>query len=310
MARRRNTETFVVISPTGKILLTAFFALFLVVLYLPTVLLIVFSFNDGTVAAFPLEGLTTEWYSRALKSQEIRQALWASVRVAALSAAIATVIALMASYPLARRHVRGKAVISALMLVPLVVPTVVLGVALLILFQKGVIPIGLGLTSVMIGHVVIALPFAVLILLPRIASIDKRLEEAAYDLGASGLQMFRRVMLPLITPSILSAFLISFVFSIDEVVIASFIAGDQPTYPVYLYSGLKFPETTQTLIPGVHCGLGWRNAGRRAQCRQHGRDDAHECGAGTDRGGRLRLHRRRACERSHSEPGHCKRDRQ
>ncbi|MCX6392806.1 MAG: ABC transporter permease [Actinobacteria bacterium] len=249
MARRRNTETFVVISPTGKVLLTAFFALFLVVLYLPTVLLIVFSFNAGTVAAFPLEGLTTKWYGLALHSESIRQALWASVRVATLSAAIATLIALMASYPLARRHVRGKAVISALMLVPLVVPTVVLGVALLILFQKGVIPIGLGLISVMIGHVVIALPFAVLILLPRIASIDKRLEEAAYDLGASGLQMFRRVMLPLIVPSILSAFLISFVFSIDEVVIASFIAGDQPTYPVYLYSGLKFPEKTQTLIP-------------------------------------------------------------
>jgi len=249
VARRRNTETFVVISPTGKVLLTVFFALFLVVLYLPTVLLIVFSFNAGTVAAFPLEGLTTKWYGLALHSEEIRQALWASVRVATLSAAIATLIALMASYPLARRHVRGKAFISALMLVPLVVPTVVLGVALLILFQKGIIPIGLGLTSVMIGHVVIALPFAVLILLPRIASIDKRLEEAAYDLGASGLQMFRRVMFPLIVPSILSAFLISFVFSIDEVVIASFIAGDQPTYPVYLYSGLKFPEKTQTLIP-------------------------------------------------------------
>ena len=92
-------------------------------------------------------------------------------------------------------------------------------------------------------------PFAVLILLPRISSIDKRLEEAAYDLGASGWQMFLRVMLPLILPSILSAYLIAFVFSIDEVVIASFIAGDQPTYPVYLYSGLKFPEKTQTLIP-------------------------------------------------------------
>ena len=131
----------------------------------------------------------------------------------------------------------------------LVVPTVVLGVALLLLFQKGFFHIGLGLTSVMIGHVVIALPFAVLILLPRISSIDKRLEEAAYDLGASGWQMFRRVMLPLIFPSILSAYLIAFVFSIDEVVIASFIAGDQPTYPVYLYSGLKFPEKTQTLIP-------------------------------------------------------------
>ena len=249
MARRRNAETFVVISPMGKVILTAFFALFLVVLYLPTVLLIIFSFNDGTVAAFPLEDLTTKWYGLAIHSEEIRKALWASVRVAAGSALVATIIALMASYPLARRNVRGKSLISALMLVPLVVPTVVLGVALLILFQKGMIPVGLGLLQLSIGHVVIALPFAVLILLPRISSIDKRLEEAAYDLGASGWQMFRRVMLPLIFPSILSAYLIAFVFSIDEVVIASFIAGDQPTYPVYLYSGLKFPEKTQTLIP-------------------------------------------------------------
>ena len=249
MAKRRNADTFVVISPTGKVLLTAFFALFLLVLYLPTVLLIIFSFNDGTVAAFPLEGLTTKWYGLAIHSEEIRNALWASIRVASISALIATAVALMASYPLARRNVRGKSLISAMMLVPLVVPTVVLGVALLLLFQKGFFHIGLGLTSVMIGHVVIALPFAVLILLPRISSIDKRLEEAAYDLGASGWQMFLRVMLPLILPSILSAYLIAFVFSIDEVVIASFIAGDQPTYPVYLYSGLKFPEKTQTLIP-------------------------------------------------------------
>ena len=218
-------------------------------LYLPTVLLIIFSFNDGTIAAFPLQGLTTKWYSAAVQSEEIRKALWASIRVAAGSALVATIIALMASYPLARRNVRGRSLISALMLVPLVVPTVVLGVALLLLFQKGFLPFGLGLFQVSVGHVVIALPFAVLILLPRISSIDKRLEEAAYDLGASGWQMFRRVMLPLIFPSILSAYLIAFVFSIDEVVIASFIAGDQPTYPVYLYSGLKFPEKTQTLIP-------------------------------------------------------------
>ena len=218
-------------------------------LYLPTLLLIVFSFNDGTVAAFPLEGLTTKYYGLAFHSEEIRKALGASIWVGLGAAFFATLIALMASYPLARRNVRGKALISALMLVPLVVPTVVLGVALLILFQRGPGQIGLGLTRIMLAHVVIAIPFAVLILLPRIASIDRRLEEAAYDLGASGLQTFRRVMLPLIVPSIISAFLISFVFSIDEVVIASFLASDQVTYPVYLYSGLKFPEKTQTLIP-------------------------------------------------------------
>ncbi len=245
----RDSATFVVVSPNGKRLLTLFFALFLIVLYLPTVLLIVFSFNDSTVAAFPLDGLTTEWYKRAYQSEEIRKAMWASIKVAAAAAFFATLLALMASYPLARRNIRGRSFMSALLLLPLVVPTVVLAVALLILFQRGPGTIGLGLSRVMIAHVVIAVPFAVLILLPRLASIDKRLEEAAYDLGASGLQTFRRVLLPLIFPSIISAYLISFVFSIDEVVIASFLTADQATYPVYLYSGLKFAEKTQTLIP-------------------------------------------------------------
>ncbi len=245
----RDSSTFVVVSPNGKRLLTLFFALFLIVLYLPTVLLIVFSFNDSTVAAFPLDGLTTKWYSLAYQSEEIRKAMWASIKVATAAAFFATLLALMASYPLARRNIRGRSFISALLLLPLVVPTVVLAVALLILFQRGPGTIGLGLSRVMIAHVVIAVPFAVLILLPRMASIDQRLEEAAYDLGASGLQTFRRVLLPLIFPSIISAFLISFVFSIDEVVIASFLTGDQATYPVYLYSGLKFAEKTQTLIP-------------------------------------------------------------
>ncbi len=245
----RDPATFVVISPNGKRLLTLFFGLFLIFLYLPTILLITFSFNDATVATFPLSGFTTEWYSRALASEEIRKSLGASVLVATIAAFFATLLALLASYPLARRNVRFRPLMSALLLVPLVVPTVVLGVALLILFQRGAIPLGLGLPSIMLGHIIIALPFAVLILLPRIASIDKRLEEAAADLGASGLQTFRLVLLPLITPSIISAFLIAFVFSIDEVVIASFLAGEQTTYPVYLYSGLKFPEKTQTLIP-------------------------------------------------------------
>lgn len=245
----RDTSTFVLISPNGKRLLTLFFAVFLVFLYLPTVLLVIFSFNDSTVAAFPLDGFTLRWYELSWQTGEIRESLFASVKVAVASAAIATLLALMGSYPLARRNVRFRPLMSALLLVPLVVPTVVVGVSLLTMFQRGAIPIGLGLVSIMIGHVIIALPFAVLILLPRIASIDRRLEEAAADLGANGLQTFRHILFPLILPSIISAFLIAFIFSIDEVVIASFLSSDQPTYPVYLYSGLKFPEKTQALIP-------------------------------------------------------------
>jgi spermidine/putrescine transport system permease protein len=244
-----GSSTFVVISPNGKRLLTLFFGLFLVFLYLPTLLLVIFSFNDSTVAAFPLSGFTMEWYSRAFYDDQVRKSLLASLQVALISAFFATLLALLAAYPLARRRVWGRGVLSALLLVPLVVPTVVLGVALLLLFQRGLIPLGLGLPSIMVGHTIIAFPFALLILLPRIAGVDRRLEEASQDLGASGLQTFRLVLLPLIFPSIISAYLIAFVFSIDEVVIASFLSSAQVTYPVYLYSGLKFAEKTQSLIP-------------------------------------------------------------
>lgn len=243
--------TDVFMSRTGRWLLITFFGLFLVFLYAPTIVLIVFSFNDSVIAALPFVGFTTEWYEAAWQEEGVRQALWASVKVAIGSALIATGLGLLVSYALARRRFGGKAAISALVLVPLVVPTVVLGVALLVLFRPTapVIPVPLSLWAVLIGHIVIAIPFCVLILLPRIASIDRRLEEAAEDLGASWTTTFRRVILPLITPAVLSSIIVAFVVSFDEVVIASFVVGDQVTLPVYLYSGLRFAERVMLLVP-------------------------------------------------------------
>ncbi len=239
----------VALSRNGRVALTGFFVAFLIFLYVPTALLIVFSFNESTVAAFPLAGLTFDWYSAAFENPNIRAALLNSLKIGTACAFFATLLGLMVSYPLARRKVFFKAGISALLLLPLVVPTVVLGVALLLLFQRGFVSIPLGLGAVLIAHVVIALPFCVLLILPRVASIDRRLEEAAQDLGAGGFTTYRRIILPLIMPAVLSAFLIAFVVSIDEVVVASFLTSDKVTYPIYLYSGLKFPEQTQTLIP-------------------------------------------------------------
>jgi spermidine/putrescine transport system permease protein len=239
-------------SPRGKWALLAFFVAFLVFLYLPTVLLGIFSFNESSTIAFPLQGFTLDWYESAWENGDLRRALIRTLWVAGAVAAIATILGVLASYALARRVFRGRSVISALVLLPLVVPTVVLGVALLVLFRPdgGVLPVPLGLAAVLIGHVVIALPFAVLLVLPRIARIDRRLEEAAEDLGASWFQGFRRIVLPLITPAIISAILVCFVISIDEVVIASFVAAPQnPTLPVFIYSGLRLGGTIPLLMP-------------------------------------------------------------
>lgn len=239
----------VAFSRTGKRLLQLFFYGFIVFLYAPTLVLVIFSFNDSTVAAFPLAGFTSKWYSGAWAEPTIRDALVNSVKVATGVAIATTLVGTAVSYALARRGVRMRAAISAFLLVPIVVPTVVLGIALLILFMRGPIGLPLGLLAVAIGHCVIALPYAVLLLLPRISAVDKRLEEAAWDLGASQYTTFRKVVLPLIMPAVLSAFLISFVTSIDEVVIASFLVQDEVTYPIYLYGGLKFAERTMLLIP-------------------------------------------------------------
>jgi spermidine/putrescine transport system permease protein len=249
--KRRAGGTDVTMSRNGRRALIAFFALFLVFLYLPTVMLTIFSFNDSASVSFPLSGFTTGWYEEAFQNEQVRSSFLASIRVAAGTAVVATIIALLVSYALARRSFRFKAALSAFVLLPLVVPTVVLGIALLILFRPAdpVIPVPLGLWAVLIGHIVLALPFCVLLLLPRIASIDRRIEEAAFDLGASWFTTFRRIILPLITPALISALLIAFVISIDEVVIASFLVQDQATYPVYLYSGLRISGQTSILMP-------------------------------------------------------------
>ena len=252
--KRRGATIDVAVSKNGKRLLLAFFVLFLVFLYLPTVMLTIFSFNDSSNVAFPLSGFTTQFYEDAFNNAQVRSSFFASLRVAAGTAVIATIIGVLVSYALARRRFRGKSVVSALVLLPLVVPTVVLGIALLILFRPQNPPIDflsvpLGLWAVLIGHVVFALPFCILLLLPRIASIDRRIEEAAYDLGASWFTTFRRIVLPLITPALISSLLIAFVISIDEVVIASFLVQDQVTYPVYLYSGLRISGQTTVLMP-------------------------------------------------------------
>jgi spermidine/putrescine transport system permease protein len=246
---RGTTDVFM--SRNGRRLLVLFFVGFLAFLYLPTILLLIFSFNSSTVIAFPLADLTTDFYEAAWQDPEIKGSLVASLQVAAGTAVVATLIGLLVSYVLARRSLRFKSGVSALVLLPLVVPTVVLGVSLLVLFRPSdpIIPIPLGLWAVLIGHVVIALPFCVLLLLPRIASIDERLEEAAHDLGASGLTTFRRVVLPLIVPALLASVIVAFVISIDEVVVASFLVQDQSTYPVYLYSGLRLAGQTSLLMP-------------------------------------------------------------
>jgi spermidine/putrescine transport system permease protein len=234
------------ISPNGRRLLWVLFAALVVFLYAPILILVVFSFNDSEIVSFPWLGFTTRWYEQFVGEPALLAALRTSVLVALLTACVATALAIPASIALVHRDFRGRSFVAALVAAPLVIPLVVLGIALLILFSALGVP--LSPFTAAIGHVVIALPFAVLTLVPRLERIPLALAEASRDLGASAITTFRRVTMPLLAPALVSAFLLSFTVSFDEVVIASFVAGDQATFPVYLYSQLRLPERLPMVI--------------------------------------------------------------
>ena len=169
-----------------------------------------------------------------------------SAIIAALSSIGAVVLGVLASIALVRRRFIGKAGVSALLLSPLVIPYVVFGISLLLLFHTLGIP--RSILTVIIGHVVISLPYTILVLMPRLEQIDVSLEEAAYDLGASRSRTFRAITLPLILPAVVSAFLIAFTTSFDEYAVASFVVGPRTTFPIFLYSALRFPSQLPQVI--------------------------------------------------------------
>ena len=241
----------IAVSPRGKWVLRGFFGFFVVFLYAPLLLLVVFSFNDSDLPVFPLRGFTTSAYEQFLSNPELKSAVLTSAKVAAVASVLAVVLGVLAAIALVRKRFTAKPAVSALLLSPLVIPYIVLAIALLILFVQidklpGIV-LPLSMWTLVIGHVVILLPFVILVLVPRLERIDISLEEAAQDLGASGLRTFRSITLPLIWPAVLSAFLVAFVFSFDEIVLAQFVAGDATTFPLYLFSQLRFPS----LLPQV-----------------------------------------------------------
>lgn len=242
-------------SPGARRSLGLFFGLLVVFLYAPIVILAVFSFNDGDVS-FPLAGFTLDWYRRFFTNPEIVRSLERSAIVATISSAIAVCLGIAASFALLRRRFFGKSGVSALVFSPLIVPYVVFGIALLVIFtavdtfltETTGTYIGLGLHAVVIGHVVVSLPYTVLTTMPLLQRLGVDLDEAAKDLGAKPSQAFRRVTLPLLMPAVVASFLVAFTLSFDEFAIASFLAGESPTWPVYLFAQLRVPSQLPQLL--------------------------------------------------------------
>jgi len=226
--------------------LRGYYWLMLVLLYVPIVLLFVFSFNANTILSFPLKGFTLEWFQKLFQTPNLLAAIGRSVVVALVASTIATLLGTMVALLLSRFEFRGKGTLTSLAILPLLVPYFVLAVALLILFR--VIGVPLGLPTIAIGHALIALPYTTLIVLARMLGFDKQLEEASMDLGATYPSTLRLILIPMAAPAIASAFITAFTVSFDEFALALFLAGKDPTFPVYLYGQLRFATTLPVLI--------------------------------------------------------------
>lgn len=246
VAARRPGEHRPVGIGTSRVPLRGWYLGVLALLYLPIGILFLFSFNAGTQLSFPIEGLTVDWYAAVWDDSALLEAARNSFVVGVACATIATTLGTMVAIATLRLRFPGRGLLLGLAGLPLVVPFVVMGVAFFLLFVLVDIP--RSLATVAIGHSVIATPYATLIVLARLGGIDPALEDAAMDLGASYPTTIRRVVLPLIGPSLLSAWLTCFIVSFDEIALAIFLVGGDPTFPVYLYGQLRFAQRLPVLI--------------------------------------------------------------
>ncbi|OAN67313.1 ABC transporter permease subunit [Magnetospirillum moscoviense] len=247
-------------------------------LYAPIVLLVTWSFNESRVANI-WGGFSTKWYGELWDNSEFLDAAWLSLQVAATSATAALGLGTLAALALVRfGRFHGRGLFSGLLAAPLVMPEVILGLALLLLFValEDLIgwPDGRGFSTIVIAHTTVGLAYATVVIRSRLAQMDRSLEEAAMDLGARPVKVFLVITLPVIAPSLAAAWLLAFTLSLDDVVVASFVTGPgASTLPIEVFSAVRLGVSPQvnalgTLIVAVVAVIivtGWWLAGRRAR---------------------------------------------
>jgi spermidine/putrescine transport system permease protein len=205
--------------------------------YLPIAVLILFSFNDSATLAFPLQGFTLNWYYELLTSAQLLESVQNSILLAFVSSLIATALGTMLAIAFTRFEFRGKRLLIAVTSLPLIIPYIVIGVALLMLVRA--LGFDLSLWTVLLAHVLVSLPVATLIISTRLLGFPDSIINAAYDLGANFWVMLWRVMLPMSIPALVSAYLIAYTISFNEFFVTNFLIGSDPTLPVYIFSQLR-----------------------------------------------------------------------
>ncbi|APG48857.1 ABC transporter permease [Phaeobacter porticola] len=207
-------------------------------LYIPMVILIIFSFNESKLVTV-WAGFSVKWYGELLQNEAFLNAAWVTLKVAVLSSTIATVLGTMAAYVLVRGgRFLGRTLFSGMIYAPLVMPEVITGLSLLLLF----IGIGMdrGVMTIVLAHTTFSMCYVSVVVSSRLVTFDRSLEEAALDLGCSAAEAFRLVTLPIIAPAVISGWLLAFTLSLDDLVIASFTSGPAATtLPIKIFSAVR-----------------------------------------------------------------------
>ncbi|MFN3890723.1 MAG: ABC transporter permease [Beijerinckiaceae bacterium] len=234
----------------GVLVLVSSFAF----LYVPIGLLVLYSFNSSKLVTV-WGGFSTQWYTSLLQNEQLLASAWTSLRVAMVAALASTILGTLAAIALARHgRFRGRLVFASMIYAPMVMPEVVIGLALLLLFVS--LDMERGFATIVIAHATLGMCFVSVVVYARLARFDRSLEEAAMDLGASPLQTFFLITLPLIAPAVVAGFLLAFTISLDDFVLSSFTSGPgSTTLPMRIYSSVRLGVTPEinaisTLIIG------------------------------------------------------------
>ena len=207
-------------------------------LYAPIVILIIFSFNAGKLVSV-WAGFSTHWYGELLHNEQILESVWVSIKIAVVNATIATILGTLGAYALSRFGTfKGRTLFTGMMTAPLVMPDVITGLATLLLFVG--IGWARGMSTITIAHITFSLAFVAVIVRARVSALDQSLEEAAMDLGARPVKTFLVITIPMLAPALVAGWLLAFTLSLDDLVIASFVAGPgASTLPMVVFSKVR-----------------------------------------------------------------------
>jgi putative spermidine/putrescine transport system permease protein len=224
-------------APRIRLLLGVWTALIVAFLLAPIALIVLYAFNPSNVQSWPLHGLSTKWFTQAWHNEDMRQALWLSVRAALAATAIAMVLGSAAAFAVHRFRFFGREAVSFVLLLPIALPGIITGMALSSFYNFA--GIGFSIWTIVIGHATFCVVVVYNNVLARLRRTSPSIVEASMDLGADGWQTFRFVIWPVISTALVAGGLLAFALSFDEVIVTTFTAGAQTTLPIFILSNIQ-----------------------------------------------------------------------